>query len=141
MPVPWADLDPVRAAELDGAPAGVVCRTAETVERLWRPALTVTGLLTVANTTMQGLRRVGILAPDGPRGVATRQRPRQATRARAEQLGIGVAVAGGQGAWQVLQAPRPHLVSPSPRHWRFLELVYALWRGRPIDQQALFPSD
>lgn len=140
IPVPWADLDPVRAAELDGAPAGVVCRTAEAVERLWRPALTITGLLTIADNTRQGLRRVGILAPDAPRAVATRRRPRRATRARAEQLGIGVAVTDNEGRWQVLVAPHRHLVSPGPRHWRLLELVYDLWRHRPSHQQPLFPT-
>lgn len=140
MPVPWADLDPVRTVELDGAPPGVVRRTPEAVERLWRPALTVTGVLTLASSATQGLQHVGILAADAPRGLASRRRPRAATRTRAAQLGVGVAAADSQGAWEVLLAPGRHLVAPSPRHWRFLESVYATWRRRPAGQPPLFPT-
>jgi hypothetical protein len=138
-PVRWADLDPVRATELDAAPAGVVCRTPETVERLWRPVVTVTGVLTIASSTTQGLHRVGILAAHAPRGLATHRRPRAATLDRATRFGIGVAVPGRIG-WEVLVAPRRDRLEPSARHWRFLELVYAMWRGRSADQPRLFPT-
>jgi hypothetical protein len=139
-PVRWADLDPVRATELDVAPAGVACRTPETVERLWRPAVTVTGVLTIASSTTQGLHRVGILAAHAPRGLATRRRPRAAALERATRFGIGVAVPDGRTGWEVLVAPGRNRLAPSARHWRFLELVYAMWRGRSADQPPLFPT-
>jgi hypothetical protein len=138
VPVPWADLDPVRATELDAAPPGVVCRTPATVERLWRPAVTVTGVLTIASSTTQGLHRVGILAAHAPRGLATRRRPRAAALERATRLGIGVAVLAGGGEWEVLVAPGRNRLAPSARRWRFLELVYAMWQQRRASQPSLF---
>jgi hypothetical protein len=123
-----ACLDPVRVAVLDRAPPGVVRHTSQTVERLWRPALTVTGIVGGGADTLLGLHQVGVFCLDGPRGVAILRRPRTASLARATRLGVGVAVPAGAGCWELAAPPGRQLPHPSPQHWRFLEAVYTTWQ-------------
>jgi hypothetical protein len=127
-PVPWADLDPIVAAVLDQGPPGIVRRTPRFVERVWRPAVAVTGVFTSATDWRRGLEAVGVFGPDAPRGLVLRVRPRDHDEllAAAERFGIGIVAPDCHGEWQRLVDPaRVHAGDPGPRHWRFLEAVYA----------------
>jgi hypothetical protein len=131
-PLAWKALDPIVRAVLDCAPAGVLRSTPTHVERLWRPALAVSGVLVVADNWRAGLEQVGIFAPDAPRGlVLTRPMPDVAELvARAGRFGIGVVSAGVDGKFQVLQRPINRHARATARHWRFLETVYGTWLAR-----------
>lgn len=131
LPVPWEEIDPIVRAVLDCAPPGVLRATSARVERLLRPAVQVTGILTSTRDWRTGVNTVGLLAGHARPGLVLSYRPRDAEPilARAGQFGIGVVSRDRQGGWQLLLAARrarqPDL---GPRHWRFLETVYATWR-------------
>jgi hypothetical protein len=141
-PVPWADLDPDARAELDVAPPGVVHATSTHVQRLWRPAVRVTGVLTVTDRTRQGLAQVSLFAAQAPRGLAAVRRPRPANLDLAARLGIGVVTLDDHGRWQRLLAPAArHGTTLDGIHWRFLEAVTAaLLRQPPHGDPARPPS-
>jgi hypothetical protein len=130
-PVAWDDLDPVVSAVLDCAPPGVVHADTTHVRRLWRPALSVTGVLVASTDWRAGFEQVGIFAPDAARGLVLIGHPRHPDQLlhEAQRFGIGVVVASLQDAEaQLLSAPRADRpLRPSPRHWRFLEAVFAAW--------------
>jgi hypothetical protein len=128
-PVAWEALDPIVRALLDCAPAGVLRSTPTHVERLWRPALTVSGVVVVADNWRAGLEHVGVFAPDAPRGlVLPRPMPDVVELvARAGRFGIGVVTAGAGGKFQILQKPTNRHARATARHWRFLETVYGTW--------------
>jgi hypothetical protein len=130
-PVPWEEIDPIVRAVLDCAPSGVLRATPVQVERLLRPALRVTGILTSTREWRTGVNTVGILAGHARPGLVLPYRPRDAEPilARAGRFGIGVVSRDRQGGWQLLLAARhARQADLGPRHWRFLETVYATWR-------------
>jgi hypothetical protein len=131
-PVGWETLDPVVRAVLGCAPAGVLRTTPFFVERLWRPALTVSGVLVVADDWRASLERVGVFAPDAPRGLLLTRPLQDASQvvSRARRFGIGVVGADPGGKWQLLQEASNRHVRATARHWRFLETVYATWLAR-----------
>jgi hypothetical protein len=125
-PVPWADLDPDARGELDVAPPGVVRATSTHVERLWRPAVQVTGVLVVTDRTRQGLAQVSLFAAQAPRGLVAVRRPRPVNLDLAARLGIGVVTLDEHGGWQRLLTPAArHGTTLDGSHWRFLEAVTA----------------
>jgi hypothetical protein len=141
-PVPWAELDRTAQRELAGAPPGVVAATATHVERLWRPAVQVVGVLAVTGDWRLGIQRAGLLGGHAPGGVVLLRRPRRPgpVLERAGRFGLGVAVPGARGGWELLRPPTPiHPVELGPRHWRFLEAAYAAWR-RAADQAPPSPA-
>jgi hypothetical protein len=129
-PVPWEEIDPIVRAVLDCAPPGVLRATPAQAERLLRPVLRVTGILTSTRDWRTGVNTVGILAGHGRPGLVLPYRPRNAEPilARAGRFGIGVVGRDGQGGWQLLLAARrAQQTDLGPRHWRFLETVYDTW--------------
>jgi hypothetical protein len=141
-PVPWADLDPDARGELEVAPPGVVRATGTHVERLWRPAVQVTGVLAVTDRTRQGLAQVSLFAAQAPRGLAAVRRPRPANLELAARLGIGVVTLDEHGGWQRLLTPAArHGTTLDGIHWRFLEAVTAaLLRQQPHGDPTRPPS-
>ncbi len=129
-PVPWEKIDPIMRAVLDCAPPGVLRATPAQVERLLRPAVRVTGILTSTRDWRTGVNTVGILAGHARPGLVLPYRPRDAEPilARAGRFGIGVVSRDGQGWQLLLAARRTRQTDLGPRHWRFLETVYATWR-------------
>ncbi len=136
-PVAWDDLDPVVGAVLDCAPYGAVQADTTHVKRLWRPALLVTGVLVASADWRTGLEQVGIFAPDAARGLVLLGQPRHPGELlhEARRFGIGVVAASLQDAEARLLLPprtdRP--LRPNPRHWRFLEAVFAAWCAHKAD--------
>jgi hypothetical protein len=136
LPVSWEEIDPIVRAILDCAPPGVLRATPARVERLLRPAVQVTGILRCARDWRTGVNTVGILAGHARPGLVLPYRPRdtEPILARAGRFGIGVVSRDGQGWQLLLAARRARQTDLGPRHWRFLETVYATWRraqGRP----------
>jgi hypothetical protein len=150
-PVPWSAITPLAQAELDCAPAGVLERGSHQVVRLWRPALTVSGVVVVArDNSRRGLGRVGVHAWL-PRGLVTMRRPRPSSMLafEAAHFGIGLVVPQRPAGWELRLAPqRPRRRRICLQQWQFLEEVYAAWRrmhGLPAyspaqDSQALRPA-
>jgi hypothetical protein len=131
LPVSWEQIDPIVRAVLDCAPSGVLRATSAQVERLLRPAVQVTGILTSTRDWRTGVNTVGLLAGHARPGLVLPYRPRDAEPilVRAGQFGIGVVSRDRQGGWQLLRAARrARQADLGPRHWRFLETVYATWR-------------
>jgi hypothetical protein len=129
-PVSWEEIDPIVRAVLDCAPPGVLRATPAQVERLLRPAVRVTGILTSTRDWRTGINTVGILAGHARPGLILPYCPRNAEPilARAGRFGIGVVSRDRQGGWQLLLAARHgRQTDLGPRHWRFLETVYATW--------------
>jgi hypothetical protein len=124
--VPWQTIDPVIAAILDCAPAGVVDASAQGVRLLLRPAVELTGVYTVSKDR-HALDRVGMLANEAPAGLVLRQRPPGLDKAlaRAVRFGLGLGLLNG-GQLHVLAWPirRPR---PSLNRSRLLEAIYARW--------------
>jgi hypothetical protein len=139
-PVARSDLDPVTLRLLDAAPPGVVEFTSTTITRLWRPALTLSGIMTTSGDWRAGLRTVSLFAADAPRGlVLSRQTYRpDAMLIRARELGIGVLAPDSSAQWRLLMAPeREPSYAPGPRHWRFLETTYLAWRRLVAQRSAV----
>jgi hypothetical protein len=139
-PVARHDLDPVTLRLLDAAPPGVIEGTSTAVTRLWRPALTVTGVLTTSRDWRAGLRSVSLFAADAPRGLVLTEPPHtlEPMLARAQELGIGVLAPGSSEHWRVLLEPQRELgYAPGPRHWRFLEVTYLAWRRLLTQRSAV----
>jgi hypothetical protein len=139
-PVARSDLDPVTLRLLDGAPPGVVESNATAVTRLWRPALTVTGVLTTSRDWRAGLRSVSLFAGDAPRGLVLTQQPHrlEPILERAQGLGIGVLAPDSPEHWRLLLEPHRELSSaPGPSHWRFLETTYLAWRRLLTQRSAV----
>ena len=140
-PVPWNELDHTTVRLLETAPPGVVDDTGTAVIRRWRPAVTVTGvLLTSGRNWRAGLANVSLFAPDAPRGIVLRQRPRDAQVLcdEASELGGGVLVPGADGRGQLLVEPlRERSYDLGPRHWRLLEIAYQTWRERIYTERAV----
>lgn len=137
-PVARSDLDPVTLQLLDAAPPGVVEHTSTTITRLWRPALTVSGIMTTSRDWRAGLRTVSLFAADAPRGLVLSRQPHkpEAMLIRARELGIGVLAPDNSEQWRLLVAPeREPSYAPGPRHWRFLETTY-LARRRLVAQRS-----
>jgi hypothetical protein len=140
-PVPWSSVHPLVRLRLEHAPSGVVELTDLEVIRRWRPAVTVTGVFTVARRQWRpALRKVSLFAPDAPRGLVLRDRPADQGEVldAARGLGIGLAApASSARAWQLLLAPS-HSVRPvpGPRHWRFLEAAYEAWLRAGYDRNS-----
>jgi hypothetical protein len=131
LPVSWEEIDPIVRAVLDCAPPGVLRATPAQVERLVRPAVRVTGVLTVTRDWRTGVNTVGILAGHALPGLVLPYRPRdtEPILARASRFGIGVVSRDRQEGWHLLLAARrARRADLGPRHWRFLETVYATWR-------------
>ncbi|MGH3922300.1 MAG: hypothetical protein ACRDTT_05435 [Pseudonocardiaceae bacterium] len=124
--VPWQAIDPVMAAILDCAPAGVVDASAQGVRLLLRPAVKLTGVYTVSKDR-HALDRVGMLANEAPAGLVLRQRPPGLDKAlaRAVRFGLGLGLLD-EGELHVLAWPirRPR---PSLNRSRLLEAIYARW--------------
>jgi hypothetical protein len=130
-PVPWSAISPLAQVELDCAPAGVLEHGPHRVMRLWRPAVTVSGVVVVAHdNSRRGLRRVGLHAWL-PRGLVTMRRPRPSSMLpfEAAQFGIGLVVPQRPAGWELLLAPQaPRRRRFCLQQWQFLEEVYAAWR-------------
>jgi hypothetical protein len=143
LPVSWEEIDPIVWAVLDSAPPGVLRATSARVERLLRPAVRVTGVLTSTRDWRTGVNTVGILAGHARPGLVLPYRPRDAEPilARAGRFGIGVVSRDRQGEWRLLLAARrARQTDLGPRHWRFLETVYATWRRARELSDPLEPS-
>ena len=79
------------------------------------------------------LANVSLFAPDAPRGLVLRQRPRdeQVLRDEAGELGVGVIVPDADGRHRLLVEPlHDKTYDLGPRHWRLLEIAYLAWRER-----------
>ena len=133
-PVPRDVLDRTTIQLLEAAPPGVVDDVDAAVIRRWRPAVTVTGILLVTGRQWRpGLANVSLFAPDAPRGLVLRQRPRdeQVLRDEAGELGVGVIVPDADGRHRLLVEPlHDKTYDLGPRHWRLLEIAYLAWRER-----------
>jgi hypothetical protein len=139
-PVARSDLDPVTLRLLDGAPPGVVESNSTAVTRLWRPALTVTGVLTTSRDWRAGLRSVSLFAADAPRGLVLSQQLHklEPMLVRAQELGIGVLAPDSSQQWRLLLEPhREPSYAPGPSHWRFLEVTYLAWRRLLAQRSAV----
>ena len=128
-PVDWNELDPVSAAVLDLAPDGVVARTPRSVERLWRPAITLEGVLVIDTNPSEGLDAASLFAPDAARALILErlEEPPAWVEREAQELGVGLAVIAND-RFDVKVRPQPSPAAPSsPRHWRLRETIYANW--------------
>lgn len=139
LPVPWASIDPLVAALLDGLPPGVVESDSEVVVRRFRPAARLVGAVVIGRDPESSLRSVSWLAPDAPRGIGVAQSMcGQRLVDRARTLGIGVATAQDQDVRRLVKPSRRFLVPSGPRRWRNAELAYEAWlmlaRSQPIPQ-------
>jgi hypothetical protein len=141
-PVPWSAINPLAQAELDCAPAGVLEHESHQVIRLWRPAVTISGVVVVArDNSRRGLGRVGVHAWL-PRGLVATRRPRPSSMLafEAAHFGIGLVVPQRPAGWELLLAPqRPRRRRICLQQWQFLEEVYAAWR-RTHDLPAYSPA-
>lgn len=127
-PIPWDQIDPIARAVLDVASPGVLVATEDDVERVCRPPLSVSCVLVAGRNWASGLSSASLFAPDAARALVLDRLPRRPERLieLASRSGVGVIVA--QGEWRVVVPPgRSGLRRPGPRHWRFLETVYAEW--------------
>jgi hypothetical protein len=134
LPTPRSSLDAVSLRLLDAATAGVVEHTDSAVIRRWRPAVTLTGIFSVAGRQWRAaLHNVSLFAPDAPRGLALRRPPGDVSglRSEARDIGVGVITADANGSWQLLLEPQREAgYDLGPRHWRLLEITYLAWRRR-----------
>jgi hypothetical protein len=132
--IPIRELDPIVAAFLTAAPPGIVDIQGSRIERLWRPAVSVAGVVVSHTSWQRGLEAASLFAPDAPRALHLRVRPRALLRARqdAEELGIGLVLGVGDEEPEIVVPPSlTRRGAPSPRHWRFLETVFATWKAGP----------
>lgn len=128
-PLPTSRIDPCLQAFLDNAPEGVVAWDTGVVRRLWRPALSVKGILVQDSDWRAGLDRVSFFSPDAARGLILTSRPDESSDLlrHAFRLGVGVVLALPDTRELALKASSQKPVEESPRHWRFLETVYRAW--------------
>jgi hypothetical protein len=125
--IEWTSIDPMKQALLDTAPPGALATAANTVARLWRPALRLHAVTRTARHWRQDLEAVSLFAPDAPRYLIVGRRPAadHPMVAEANWLGVGIVLHDGD---LVLPAERLP-ASRTPRHWRLLESVYEAWLG------------
>jgi hypothetical protein len=127
------DVDPIIAAMLSAAPNGIVEFQGSRMERLWKPAVSVVGVMVSHRSWQRGLEAASLLAADAPRALNLVARPTALTRVKeeAEDLGIGLIVSAGEEPQVVVLPSLVRRGAPSPRHWSFLETVFAAWRAAP----------
>lgn len=134
--IPALALDAISRAALELAPAGVVQRSAQTFERVWQPAVRLTGIVACRNSLATAVRAAAWFAPDCSRvalaPVASGQVSERVV-AEALELEVGVMFETGDNL-KLIRRPGRALVSPGPRHWRLVEQVFAAWTrsGHPV---------
>lgn len=119
--LPGSMLDPFTRTILQTLPEGIVRWTDGSIERVWTPALSITGFFVQTNDWRRGLRRVSLFAADGPRALVYEweRAPRQLLR-EAESLGVGVGVLSNTGVLVVLEPDRSLALAGVPQ-WDLLE--------------------
>ena len=127
-PISWDTIDPVIQATLDNAPEGTLLKGRRTVERIYRPALDVVGIVKRSKSWLVALEAVSLFAPHAPRGlVLLGQGDDRSVRLRAVQVGVGLARHQPVSGTVLLERPSRAHVRGGPKHWAFTEVVLAQW--------------
>lgn len=137
--VPWASIDPVVQALIDQAPEAALRKDATYVERLYRPPLSIVGIVKRSRAWMRGLEAISLFAPHGPRGlVLLGKGSEHEALSRAGQLGIGIARKLPGAALTLLLRPSTRHIRSGPAQWLFSESVYGEWLDRYRDSAQAF---
>lgn len=126
-PMRWDQIDPIQAAVLDCAPAGVVEATSTQVTNWLSPPVGLIGLFVVADH-WRALAKIGTFGRVAPSGVVVRHVPTAMGEAvgAARNAGLGLAVLDADEPRSVV-GPRPRIVHTTGRR-RILEVVFGQWR-------------
>lgn len=115
------DLDPFSVTLLRTLPAGIVEWDHETVTRVWKPALSMTGFFVVTGDWRRGLRRVSLFAADAPRAlVYTGSSRLSGVVEKADVVGVGVGVPSENGV-SILLEPDRSLARADIAQWALSE--------------------
>lgn len=129
--VAWKSIDPLVQIMLDQAPEGVVQRDPFHVERLYRPALTVVGIVKRSRSWIRALEAVSLFAPHSPRGlVLLGDGAEEETLIRARRVGVGVARQQPGGSMALLVEPTRRHIRSGAGQWACSEFVLAEWANR-----------
>lgn len=122
----WDQIDPIRAAVLDCAPAGVVESTSADVTNWLAPPVQLTGVFVVADH-WRALARIGTFGRVAPSGVVVRHVPSALEEAvgAARTAGLGLAVLDADEPRSVV-GPNASVVHTTGRR-RILEVVFGQW--------------
>lgn len=124
------DIDTFSRALLGSASSALVKMTHTSVERLWTPALNITGFLVMSGEWKSAISRVSLFAADAPRGVAYTGTGSLADGcARARELGVGFARIVGAHV-EVLVEPERHLIRHDEIRWALAETMFEVWKRR-----------
>ena len=141
VPVAWRDVDLDTRVALDTLPDGAITWDADTVRRVWRPAVTpVAAAVTVTASSpwRPALNRVAVHAAAAPRVLVVQRLPSPAASLveRAARLGVGVVRAVPEAAVVVRAAPRRY-VRPGPVQWELGEQLWAASAGAATPRRPI----
>lgn len=137
--VPVDELDPVMRVLVEGAPAGLVERTGNTVVRCYRPAIRTAGVIARRRDWRQGIELVSRFASVAPRGLILTGSVLDTDEAisSARRLEIGLAIRRTKaGPAELLVPAGTRFRRPGTAEWLFSERVFAEWRRRQVPQAS-----